>query len=192
MLKKILILLIIILVIAAIAGAIYFLVIKKAPAEVIINNQTNNNSNSEQLPGNTNGDLTNTNSQNVLRPGEKEQAEVEAVARFFVEMLGTYSPEARFKNIIDLKPLMTLTMQTWADDLIQRNMAAETKSNERITTQALKIETISFASDSRAEFLVETRRTQENNEGNKVYNQQAQIVILKQAGEWKVEGVNWK
>lgn len=119
------------------------------------------------------------------------QSEVDALnlARFFVEMIGSYSPEANFQNIIDLQPMMTEKMINWSNDFIKRNSGQSV--GEKITTKVAQIELVDF-DENKAKISAQTRRTKVENEQEVDYNQQAEVYLIKDAGSWKVDSINWK
>ena len=120
-----------------------------------------------------------------------EEVGAQNVAKFFVEMLGSYSPDARFQNIIDLKPMMSSNMLRWADDFIERNLPNIEQSDEAITTQVLKTDVVNNQG-SRMEILTLTRREGRSGEGVELFNQEAEVLMVKIGDNWKVDSVEWK
>ena len=123
----------------------------------------------------------------VVTEKDRDQKDLQNRVKFFVAMLGSYSSDAKFRNIIDLKPIMTASMQAWADDFIKRNLSDTENKNKRVTTQVFKIEILNYAG-SRAKVRAFTRREEEN----RVYNQEAEVELVKSGGKWLVDKVEWK
>ena len=127
----------------------------------------------------------------VITQADRDKTELQNTAKFFVEMLGSYSPDAKFQNIIDLEPMMTVRMKAWADDFISQNSARLDEYDERITTQVFKTQVMSY-NELRARVLLYTRREKINIQGEKLYNQEAEAELVKLGGKWLVDEVVWK
>jgi len=122
---------------------------------------------------------------------ERDELDVTKLASFFVSMLGSYSSDSNFENIIDLKPMMTVKMQLWADDFIKRNLDNNINKDEFITTKVFSSEILS-SSTNEIVVLVETRREAVLNGEQKLYNQDATVVVNKVGVNWLVDTVEWK
>ena len=123
----------------------------------------------------------------VVTEKDRDQTELKNRVKFFVAMLGSYSSDAQFQNIIDLKPMMTNSMRAWADGLVARNLSNLENQNEQITTQVFKTEVLSYTG-SWARVKAFTRREEEE----KIYNQEAEVELVKTGGEWLINSVEWK
>lgn len=121
---------------------------------------------------------------------ERDQVELKNTAKFFVETLGSYSPDARFQNVIDLEGLMTAKMRSWADDFVARNLPNVEEGGERATTQVFKSDILSYSNRS-ARVLMETRREKTNSSGSGVYNQEVEVAMIKIGSTWLVDEVEW-
>ncbi|HRY63426.1 MAG TPA: hypothetical protein P5267_02385 [Patescibacteria group bacterium] len=201
--KKLIIILIVVVVIALIVAGILIFLNKKQTVDNNANTNTtvnnNNNNNNQTLPTGGEGENINqpatNNSQNTNQPVAKpvNKAEVEAVnlAKFFVEMIGSYSPEARFQNVIDLQPMMTESMVKWSVALIEKNLPNLDSNQESITTRVFKTEMVSFSGE-RAKILLTTRRTKTESNNVTNYSQDAEVDLVKVGAGWKVSNLIWK
>jgi len=84
---------------------------------------------------------------------------------------------------------MTYRMKVWADDFIERNSGKD--SQERITTQAFKLETLN-SSGSNINILVYTRRERVDQGKTTLYNQNALVSMTRAQDEWLVDSIEWK
>lgn len=146
------------------------------------------------LPGGESGAVGGNEAGGEKREIDKEandQVEAQNLAKFFVEMLGSYSSDAKFQNIIDLKPMMTTAMQSWADDFMIRNMDSLEYKDERVTTSVFKTEVLDYT-QGHARILFKTRRELVNGNGTDVYNQDAVAEMVKSGDNWLVNKVEWQ
>lgn len=195
MLNKKLIIIIIIIVITIIVFGIYFIINKKNNKEfnnIIVNKQGS----SVQLPTDSKDLNKNKLEQKKIIPKiineeDIDKNDIENTARFFIEMLGSYSSSAKFKNVIDLQPMMTSRMKQWSEDFIQRNLSNVGKYNEKVTTKVLKTKILNYQQIN-ASVLIYSRREENNNDGNKVYNQEVKVNLVKNGGEWLIDGIDWQ
>ena len=126
-----------------------------------------------------------------ITEGERQKISAKNRAKFFIEMVGTYSTEARFQNIEDLKPMMTASMRAWADDFIDRNMQNIALNKEKVTTNVFRMDVL-YQSDSRIAFLASARMEEMASSGSKIYNQNVEIYLILAGDDWLVDEVVWK
>jgi len=195
--KKLLIILVIVLVVAlAVAGVLIFIT-QKQEAPTDNSSSTNNIGNVGQLPsggetGNTQPKNSDTNvDRPVADPAEQAKADAVNMAKFFTEMLGSYSAGSQFQNVIDLQPMMTDTMVTWSNDFMTRNLVALESSQEKITTKVLQIES-AVIDDNSAKIKLVARRSRVDNTGESNFSQSAEVDLIKVNGAWKVDNLIWK
>ncbi len=191
--KKIIIIMVGLFILIIIVGVIGFFVVDKKNTDLVINNkavETNNVNNGQMLPtiSNNENKINYKNKVNIT-PKEKEELTAVKLANFFVSMLGSYSTDANFKNIIDLKPMMTDRMKSWADDFIKRNL--DNDNVVYITTKSFNSE-IKKSSDNIMIILVKTRREIKSNDEYKIYNQDAIVTLNKLNSRWLVDSVVWQ
>lgn len=122
---------------------------------------------------------------------EAEELALERVARFFTERFGSYSSDADYQNILDLKPYMTDKMEIWADDFVRVQRAAGIPNVfTSITTRVLS--TPEFLIDGeRATIRFTTQRVEEGPVGD-TYYQEIILVFIKKDGEWHVDTATWQ
>jgi len=118
------------------------------------------------------------------------------VAMSFAERFGSYSNQANYGNIEDLKIFMTPKMQDWADDYVA-NLRQQGKDNAAyygITSVAISGEVNQFDDKAGAvEILVTTqRREMAGTSEAKVFSQNILIVFEKIKGEWKASSATWQ
>lgn len=128
---------------------------------------------------------------------EKLKSDISRLASAFSERFGSYSNQANFENITDLKVFMTKKMQAWADDFIEKARAEKTDTSIYwgITTRALKTEILNFdESLGKAEILVSTQRREAvgTTTNAKIYYQDISLKFQKEDGIWKVDGAVWE
>ncbi len=185
--KRILIVVVVVVIVAA-AFVIWWLT---RPAEEIIGNtNTTPVNNAQTVVINTNTAANqNTNAQT------EEQVAMVRLANLFTERFGSYSSEAEFQNIIDLKKFMTTKMQSWADTYVTTHKKTLNSQSTfiSITTKVLSTTVNSF-SDKKAEVRSTTSRVEEGENTNDVraYNQDIVLQLVKQGNDWKVDSAFWQ
>jgi hypothetical protein len=124
-----------------------------------------------------------------------EQVAMVRLANLFTERFGSYSSEAEFQNITDLKKFMTAKMQTWADNYVttQQKTVNGQSAFVSITAKVLSTTVNSF-SEATAEVRSTTTRTEEgeNTNGARTYNQDIILQLVKQDNDWKVDSAFWQ
>lgn len=191
--KKLIILITAVVVLLAVLAAGYYLLVIKKDGDQAVPGDGKSGLPGSELPGSQPGGGLAEPGQpvKVVSSEDRDRIELQNTAKFFVEMMGSYSSDAKFQNMIDLKPIMTTRMKNWTDDFITKNLPGLEAQNERMTTQVLKIETTSYNSQ-RATVLVETRRQKINGQDSKVYNQLAEVDLIKADNSWLVDEVIWR
>jgi hypothetical protein len=117
------------------------------------------------------------------------------VAESFAERLGSYSNQANFSNISDLKLYMTSSMKSWADKYIAANKkAAYSGFYQGVTTQAVSSEVKNFDdAQGQADILVHTQKVSVNGTSSPVtVYQDITITFVKQNNVWLVDNAVWK
>jgi len=130
-------------------------------------------------------------------PEEIAQMELQTLSTSFTERFGTYSNDGKFENIVDLYPLMTNLMKSWAEKYVEKMRKETQKENyQGVTTRVLKVEFTSLDLDKgMAETKTKTQRTELKMENGqlvkKVYYEDLRLEFLKVGSEWKVDGAYW-
>ncbi|MDD5528184.1 MAG: hypothetical protein PHO56_04430 [Patescibacteria group bacterium] len=117
------------------------------------------------------------------------------IAESFAARLGSYSNQANFDNIKELKLYMTASMQSWADKYIAANQkAAYSGIYQGVTTQAISAEIANFDNaKGRADIIVHTQKVSVNGTSSPVTTQQdITITFVKQNNNWLVDNAVWK
>jgi hypothetical protein len=195
--KKLIIIMVVLVILIIVVGiGAYFMSIKKDTANINLNNNITSKATSsggQLLPTADKGktiSVTNKNKKELTQQ-EKEELDVIKLANFFVSMLGSYSTDANFQNVIDLKPMMTDKMQFWADNFIKRNLDKNSNLNEYITTKVFDSKVLN-SKINKISVLVQTRREILSDQEKKLYNQNAIVVVRKIGVNWLVDSVEWK
>ncbi|OGF20831.1 hypothetical protein A2316_01855 [Candidatus Falkowbacteria bacterium RIFOXYB2_FULL_38_15] len=128
---------------------------------------------------------------------EKTKADLGRLAAAFAERFGSYSNQGEYANVLDLKPIMTGTMQKWVDDYVAESKAAITDVSvySGITTKAVssKITAINEKGGT-ATVVVNTQREgagEKTAENKEIYYQNLELEFQKISDEWKVNKANW-
>ncbi|MBU4217329.1 hypothetical protein L6270_02530 [Candidatus Parcubacteria bacterium] len=123
------------------------------------------------------------------------KGDVEKMAASFAERFGTYSNQAGFSNMVDLKIFMSRSMQIWADDYVSKQTKVNNDIYYGITTKAVVVETKNFNDElGQATVLVKTRRreaTMTTANVSKVFNQDITVNVVKEDGAWKINSAYW-
>jgi len=127
----------------------------------------------------------------VVPKVELEEIQAMNKARFFTEMMGSYSTETRFRNLFDLKPFMTSKMKVWADNFISNNKDFLNEKSNSVTTRVLTNEIERFNTQS-ALVIVSTRREEKGDGDYKVYNQEAEVGLIKSNNDWLLDSFEWQ
>lgn len=124
------------------------------------------------------------------------KGDVERMAISFAERFGTYSNQANFSNMVDLKLFMSRKMQIWADEYVVKQTKANNDIYYGITTKAVTGETLNFDdATGQASVLVHARRreaTMTTGNVSKIFNQDITINLIKEDQAWKIDSAYWK
>ncbi len=129
-----------------------------------------------------------------LTAEEKERSFLIKTAAAFAERFGSYSNQSNYENLLDVKILMTLKMQTWIDSLVvSKKQGPLPTVYYGITTRALNTN-LKILESKNAQVIVSTQRQESvGAEANsRVYYQDLQIVFLKDSGVWQIDEARWQ
>lgn len=137
---------------------------------------------------------------NAGQPAEKKgvtEDELKQIASSFAERFGSYSNQSNYGNIRDLKIFMNSTMEKWAEDYIQKEIAKvkDTSIYYGMTTMAVSGEVNHFDDDiGRAEITISTQRRMATGAISNAVNLQQDIIIkfIKERDVWKVSSATWQ
>jgi hypothetical protein len=197
MIKKrtIVITLLIIIIILLLAGIIYFLFMLKFPVATVPPPQTNTSTNNLPVKATTTKQSTPIPNAQPATSEEQNKFNLEKIADAFAERLGSYSNQANFSNISDLKVYMTASMQAWADKYIATNQKNPYSGvYQGVTTRAISTEIKDYNDTvGKADILVHTQKLSVNGTSNPVTtNQDITITFVKQNSKWLVDNAVWK
>ena len=152
-------------------------------------NQNQNNQNNQNIEE----------EKSIIKPVKKfSKDDLMRLASSFSERFGSFSNQSNFGNITDLKMFMSLRMQKWSDDFIekQRKNSSSRDIYYNIITKVVSKELIEMNDDTKkASVLIKTRRVESiGSDGNSsdTFSQDIVINFVKEKGVWKVDSATWK
>lgn len=192
--KKIIIALIIILALAVVA---YFLFLKPKPAtepqDITSPTEESKKSNQQSQPE-AGRPLAET-----IQPASAEEVEYGQVRNLtlsFSERFGSYSNQAEYQNLLELKLQMTENLKNWTDNFIAQSRQSASIEDEYYsqTTKALSIkENYYDVASGQAEFIVTCQRQETTGSAaSRAYYQKIKITLKKQTGAWLVDTAEWQ
>jgi hypothetical protein len=199
MIKKrtIVITLLVLIIVLLLAGIIYFLFLFKFPSTVVPQPEVNKPVNNT-LPAVTTPIVKQATPTPNAQPATTEEQikfNLAKIAASFAERLGSYSNQANFSNISDLKVTMTTSMQAWADKYIAANKkTAYSGVYQGVTTRAISTEINNYSdAQGKADILVHTQKLSVIGTSSPVTtNQDITISFVKQNNKWLVDNAVWK
>ena len=114
--------------------------------------------------------------------------------RNFVERYGSYSTDAQFANLIELKNEMSGRLWRETENYIsakEKTSSSEALAKEEfygVTTKVLNVKEEKYTT-SEAIYLFSTQRQEIKGATPKIYYQDAELTIIKENGSWKVDQV---
>lgn len=124
-----------------------------------------------------------------------EKAQIVQLASSAAEILGSYSNQSDYENIIALKSRMTDKMKAWADNFIKQQKSKRVQGEPYwgVTTRTIStdMESVDLTGGA-AQVIVSTQRHETTDETAKVYYQDAVLQMVKEGGGWKVDVVTWE
>lgn len=122
---------------------------------------------------------------------ESDVLKLERLAKLFTERFGSYSSDALYQNILDLRPYMTNKMQVWAEDYVTVQLArGEAATVSRIVTTVASMQEQSIAG-TQASILLTTQRI-ESGTNQETYYQEIVIDFIKDGQDWLVDSATWQ
>ena len=117
--------------------------------------------------------------------------ELKIKVRNFVERYGSFSTDARFANLYELKNEMSQRFWRETEEYIKEKEKEEVKEFYGITTKVLNVEEKEF-SENEASYLVLTQRIERKGTVEKVFYQNLELILIKEGDKWKVDQVKWQ
>jgi hypothetical protein len=199
--RKIMKILIIIFILILLIAVIYFLFFYQAGPKVMdkIKEQagkTEQPASDTQLPGAGEAAGGKAVIKSKIKEDKIDETALMRMAAAFAERFGSFSNQANYGNISDLKIFMSAKMRVWADDFIvqEKQKNAETAVYSGVTTKALYQEVKEFDEPAGlAEISVKTQRREMTGDTEAAaFYQDIVIKFVKEKGEWKVDSAEWQ
>jgi len=122
---------------------------------------------------------------------KSDALQLERLAKLFTERFGSYSTDAEYQNILDLRPYMTNKMQVWAEDYVKIQLAREENTTmNRIVTIVASTQEQSVAG-IQASMRLSTQRT-ESGTNEETYYQEIVLDFIKDGQNWLVDSATWQ
>lgn len=135
--------------------------------------------------------------QAVKTTSSNVEEDLKRLALSFAERFGSFSNQAGYQHIKDLKIFMSASMGEWADQYIQDEIAKNISNTiyYGINTKAVsaKAQDLDIEGGT-AKILVSTQRAESTGStGNtSKFTQDVIISFVKEKGAWKVSGAHWQ
>lgn len=122
---------------------------------------------------------------------KSEALQVERLAKLFTERFGSYSTDAQYQNILDLRPYMTNKMRVWAEDYVTVQIARGDEATlNRIVTIVVSTQEQSIAG-TRVSMRLTTQRV-ESGVTEESYYQEIELDFIKGDEGWLVDSATWQ
>lgn len=188
--NKIIIISLIVLAIAALVAFIVWLFFGNQPEPVVPENPSEINV-PVVLPGSSS-----SKSEVLAEPtAENLDVSLRSLAASFAERFGSYSNQGNFNNLEDLRGLMTLRMDAWADNYIANQKSLVVQGYYGVTTVAVSSKITDLNDEvGQATVIVSTQKqeTKGTTANPRVTYQDIEIELVKTEQGWKVDAVAWQ
>jgi len=124
---------------------------------------------------------------------EIERQRVKNTSVLFTERFGSFSNQGDYQNIKDVMPLMTSSMQDWAEGQIGEG-AADGEPYYGVSTKVISTNIKSFdLATGRAEVNLDAQRHEtRTGEEARTYYQTLNLVLIKVGSEWLIDFAKWQ
>jgi hypothetical protein len=125
---------------------------------------------------------------------EVEKQKVLNLSILFAERFGSFSNQGDFQNIKDVMPLMTSSLQDWAEGYIAQNQGVDSGAIYAGTSTKVVSPTIKSIdlTAGRAEINIDTQRIEtRTGEEERIYFQTINVVLLKVGNDWLIDSAKW-
>ena len=116
------------------------------------------------------------------------------IAAAFAERYGSYSNQGDYRNLEELRSLMTDRLARETTEFVTRSRAEGIQSPEYtgITTRALVTNVVLFNEDAgTADVTVNTQREEITSAGARIYYQKINLDFVQVGNLWKVDSIEW-
>lgn len=119
-----------------------------------------------------------------------DQAKIIAAGRFFVERYGSFSSQANWQNLSDVKPVVTRQLWDEFENLIAKNPIDSEGKYYSLTTKVLSLRLVTQA-DSLATIEVKTQKQETNGSESRIFYQDVTVNLVKDGEQWIVNDFDW-
>jgi len=188
--SKALVILLMIVVLVVVAFFIWWIFFRSGP-EVVTNTNTQAVKNANIAV--VNATVNTAVNQNINSQAD-DQLELIRLANLFTERFGSYSTEAEFQNIIDLKPYMTKKMQAWADSYVKIQKAQIAGADYSSVVTKVMATKVTSQVGNKAEVELSTQRTEtgSNTDGQSSYYQDIILKMIEESDNWLIDVATWQ
>lgn len=126
------------------------------------------------------------------REGRIQAAGMNTLAKTFAERYGSYSNEANFQNLLDLKPLMTQAFAEQTQAFIDTTPLPE--GYYGITTRAITVEVQTLdeeAGTATVELNTQREEAKVSPANTTVWYQKLRLEFVMEDGTWKIASATW-
>jgi len=116
------------------------------------------------------------------------------LAAAFAERYGSYSNQGDYRNLEELRSLMTDRLARETTEFVERSRAEGIQSPEYtgITTRALVANVVLFNEEAgTADVTVNTQREEIISAGTRIYYQEINLDFVQEGELWKVDSIEW-
>ena len=116
------------------------------------------------------------------------------IAAAFAERYGSYSNQGDYRNLEELRSLMTDRLAQETTEFVEKSRAEVVQSPEYtgITTRALVTNVVLFDEEAgTADVTVNTQREEITSAGTRVYYQEINLDFVQMGSLWKVDSIEW-
>jgi len=140
-----------------------------------------------ELPEETGGPVI-----EVSTSEEIERQKVINLSTLFTERFGSFSNQGDYQNIKDVIPLMTASMQEWAQGVIDEDgNSSAVYAGTSTKVVSTDIQSIDLAG-GQAEIDIETQRIEtRTGEEDRIYFQTLNIILIKVGNDWLIDFAKW-
>jgi len=125
---------------------------------------------------------------------DQDKNQIKVMVRLFLEDYGSFSTNSGYLHIEQLSNQMTPGFWQFTQNWIDQDPALQKSAGfYAIMTDVLDVRILDYSSDQ-AKILLDTKRTETDAPEyyDKSFKQEAEVELIKQAGQWKVNAVYWK
>ena len=108
-------------------------------------------------------------------------------ARSFISRWASYSRDSGYANLKELLPKMSQNLKKKAEDLISKGL--DVKEFYGLTTKVISID-LDESTDEKVSFSAQVQQQETKGGATNILYKRAEIIFIKEAGEWKVNEIS--